>query len=50
MTKDYMYLATEIKQSPTIRGCLNMLKTAIREDMPKEEIFILIDLIREKVR
>ena len=46
---EYSYLLEEIKASPSINGCLNMIKTAIEEGMNPDEVINLIEITKEKV-
>ena len=46
---EYSYLLEEIKASPSINGCLNMIKTAIIEGMNPDEVINLIEITKEKV-
>ena len=46
---EYSYLLEEIKASPSINGCLNMIKTAIMEGMNPDEVINLIEITKEKL-
>ena len=46
---EYSYLLEEIKASPSINGCLNMIKTAIKEGMNPDEVINLIEITKNKL-